>query len=470
MQPSLVFVVPAFNAAGTVGETIRSVLAQTRGDVGAVVVDDGSSDETGAVAARAAAADPRVRLVRQENRGLAGARNRGVAELLGGMYAGPVCFLDADDVVSPRYAAVMLDALGENDAVACACRMAGPRLEDVGWVIRSGDHDLRADRMLEFNPLAVGAVTVRLETLVRLGLIGPRGVKKPGPFDSTLTVHEDWDLWLRLTAAGARWSPVVSEPLFTYRMLAGSMSGALEKMFDVGVRVIERAPVDARLKPGALRRWAIRHVARAAARGDVQLTRLFAARVAGTWSDEDLETLAGALRWALCQEHQTGPACVTPEQESAWRARAVEFFAGMPRVERVLSRLRFTESRWTRVADAFLDRLEGGATGVIYGMGRNGRDLIAAVEGVLERCMAGRPRGALPRMAWVDDDPSAEAPTLLGRTVPRLRPDALTERHIVVVTPERRGEILAQLQARGVTARTPEELVQPEALGSRNQD
>jgi glycosyltransferase involved in cell wall biosynthesis len=66
---------PAYNVEPYIGEALRSALAQTFIDLEVIVVDDGSTDGTADVAAGVAAADPRVRLVRQENRGLAGARN-----------------------------------------------------------------------------------------------------------------------------------------------------------------------------------------------------------------------------------------------------------------------------------------------------------------------------------------------------------------------------------------------------------
>lgn len=70
-------VVPAYNAAGTLDETLRSVRAQTHRALDIVVVDDGSTDATAAVAQAHMDADPRVRLIRQANGGVAAARNTG---------------------------------------------------------------------------------------------------------------------------------------------------------------------------------------------------------------------------------------------------------------------------------------------------------------------------------------------------------------------------------------------------------
>src|SRR5215216_3617571 len=76
-------VIPCYNQARFLGEAIESILSQGYSDVEVIVVDDGSTDDTEEVASKYATEDCRVRLIRQENRGLAGARNRGLAEARG---------------------------------------------------------------------------------------------------------------------------------------------------------------------------------------------------------------------------------------------------------------------------------------------------------------------------------------------------------------------------------------------------
>jgi glycosyltransferase involved in cell wall biosynthesis len=90
-------VIPCYNQARFLGEAIESVLSQSYRAFEVVVVDDGSTDNTSEVVARYAGADAGVRLIRQENRGLAGARNRGLAEAEGEY----VVFLDSDDRLLP---------------------------------------------------------------------------------------------------------------------------------------------------------------------------------------------------------------------------------------------------------------------------------------------------------------------------------------------------------------------------------
>jgi len=91
-------IIPAFQAEGTLPGTLRSVLAQTHRDLEVLVVDDGSTDDTRAVAERFAAQDPRVRVLGQANAGVAMARNLAIDEASGAFIA-PI---DADDLWHPR--------------------------------------------------------------------------------------------------------------------------------------------------------------------------------------------------------------------------------------------------------------------------------------------------------------------------------------------------------------------------------
>ncbi len=94
--PLVSVIVPAYNAARFLPESIPSVLAQTWTDFELIVVNDGSTDDT--VACVEAFTDPRIRLVSQANRGLAGARNGGIRAARGSFIA----LLDADDLWHPE--------------------------------------------------------------------------------------------------------------------------------------------------------------------------------------------------------------------------------------------------------------------------------------------------------------------------------------------------------------------------------
>ena len=102
------FVVPAFNAEGTIGRTLDSILRQTDGRYEIIVVNDGSSDNTENICRKYLAENKdRMTYIYQENRGLGGARNRGM-ELASGEY---VSFLDSDDWLMPGYVEKILGQL-----------------------------------------------------------------------------------------------------------------------------------------------------------------------------------------------------------------------------------------------------------------------------------------------------------------------------------------------------------------------
>ena len=90
-------IIPTYNRARKVARAVRSVLAQTHGDVDVIVVDDGSTDETRTLVCDTFGGDARVRYVRQDNRGVSAARNHGIRLVKGDFAA----LLDSDDVWLP---------------------------------------------------------------------------------------------------------------------------------------------------------------------------------------------------------------------------------------------------------------------------------------------------------------------------------------------------------------------------------
>jgi glycosyltransferase involved in cell wall biosynthesis len=117
-MPKVRIVTPCYNAAPYVERTILSVRRQTFADWEYVLVDDGSTDDSAAVVARVIAGDPRMRLVRQANRGVSHARNFGVDALLGA--PDYYVFLDADDLLMPTYLEVMAGHMDAHREVGLA--------------------------------------------------------------------------------------------------------------------------------------------------------------------------------------------------------------------------------------------------------------------------------------------------------------------------------------------------------------
>lgn len=436
MSALVAFVVPAFNAAATLGDTLGSLLQQTGHNWRAIIVDDGSTDRTGEIARRFD--DPRIAVMSQENMGLSGARNVGVRHVLQHATSDLVCFLDADDRVAPGYVGRMIQAIGDADLVPGAFRMVGENMEDVGWTVTPGNHDFSLDRLVHVNPVAPGAVLVRLSSMQRLGVLSSDGQL----FDETLRSAEDWELWLRATAAGARWAPVVDEPLFDYRMRRGSMSDALRTMHESSERVIMRCSSGQR--DAALRGLKLRSAARAIAACDRAFAHEMLASL-GPLQDRDIGVLVGALRYAFMFAECIGPTMAAARWPS-WKSTIEEILADVAALPELLERLCFDADRIPRAAGVFLEQLRPDQIPVLYGVGRNGRSFADAL-----RCI--HPG---TRLAWVDDHEGAEC----ERLGERLSAGELGRAHFVVVTPDEHSDILRVLSTTGARIETIGSLAQ----------
>lgn len=109
-------IVPIFNSAPYLDECVRSILAQTHRDVEAILVDDGSTDDSLAICRRFASEDPRVKVIARANGGVSAARNSGLAAASGEW----VAFVDGDDALHPRFVERMM-AIAESGNADIAC-------------------------------------------------------------------------------------------------------------------------------------------------------------------------------------------------------------------------------------------------------------------------------------------------------------------------------------------------------------
>src|SRR6476661_4282570 len=122
---SISVIIPAYNAARTLAETLESLLVQTFPNWEAIVVDDGSSDETAAIASQFTQKDSRIRVVSQTNQGVCAARNTGIRLAQFDW----LLFLDADDWILPQHLEKMTAALTADstlDAVHCGWSRVAP--------------------------------------------------------------------------------------------------------------------------------------------------------------------------------------------------------------------------------------------------------------------------------------------------------------------------------------------------------
>lgn len=118
-------VVPVYNVAPYVDQCLSSIAAQTLADIEVIVVDDGSTDGSGAICDEWAARDSRFTVVHQPNRGLSAARNAGLDRAT----AEYIQFVDSDDYVSPRYTEELLKAARKT---GCPCAICGNAAQQAG--------------------------------------------------------------------------------------------------------------------------------------------------------------------------------------------------------------------------------------------------------------------------------------------------------------------------------------------------
>jgi glycosyltransferase involved in cell wall biosynthesis len=202
--PLVSVVIPAFNAAKTIVDTVQSALTQSVANLEVIVVNDGSTDATGRIVA--GIDDSRLRCVSQTNRGLPAARNRGITASSGSY----VAFLDSDDLLLPDFLERGLEALRARANPGFAYTDA--------YVLDEATGRLReTSAMAQFDPpipppedSADFLATLMRINFVYVSTIAPRAVLETvGGFNESLRSCEDYDLWLRILVAGyeAAWFP-----------------------------------------------------------------------------------------------------------------------------------------------------------------------------------------------------------------------------------------------------------------------
>ena len=218
-------VIPAYNAAKTISETIDSVRRQTFTDFELIVINDGSSDHTAELVN--AVADDRLQLFSYENGGLPVARNRGIDRASGEFIA----FLDADDLWTPDKLELQLEALQKHPKAGVAYSWTTHMSQDGKVFYASSSVSFEGDVYSEL--LVSNFLTNGSNPLIRRSAI-----ESVGGFDPSLASAEDWEYWLRLAA---QWPfAVVPKSQIFYRHSSTSMSNRVDVTEKYNVIVIER--------------------------------------------------------------------------------------------------------------------------------------------------------------------------------------------------------------------------------------
>jgi glycosyltransferase involved in cell wall biosynthesis len=264
--PVVSIIIPAYNVAAYIRETLDSVLAQTFTSYETIIINDGSPDTAELERALAPYRD-RIVYLKQENRGAAAARNAGLRQARGRY----VAFLDADDWWLENYL---------SEQVAFIESGEGYELVYTDALI-TGDSPLSGRTYMEISP-SHGAVTFEALitqrcNVITSGVLARRdSILDSGMFDEGLRRAHDYDLWMRLARKGARIA-YQRKVLVRYRVHAGNLSGDAIQQTERDLIVYEQTLGRDDLTPEE-RRMLERVIARHRShlnleRGKLQLTR-----------------------------------------------------------------------------------------------------------------------------------------------------------------------------------------------------
>lgn len=227
--PVVSVIIPAYRCARHIGETLDSVFAQTFRDFEVIVVNDGCP-ETGELERVLKAYSGRIRYIKQENAGAAIARNRGVLESDGELFA----FVDGDDHWSPDYLAEQVEFLrkGGFDMVYCDANLIGTN-GPLGQTFM--------DQAPSDGEVSVGSLLdLRCHVITSGTIITRSTFQATGRFENARVLAEDFHLWVRVARSGARIG-YQRKALISYRVSGEGLSGdevsRVERTIDVYRRI-----------------------------------------------------------------------------------------------------------------------------------------------------------------------------------------------------------------------------------------
>jgi len=222
-KPPLVsIIIPAYNAEQYLSQSLESALNQSYQDLEVIVVDDGSTDKSVAIAQEYGS---RVKLFQQRNLGAATARNCGV-KLSKGQW---IAFLDSDDIWAASKIERQLDHCGDLSWSHSDWFFIGHNQDGT---IKGSDRAPKfggdvLSKLIVDNFIGTSTVMVRREVFLEVG-----------GFDDSLRALQDWDLWLRI--ANHYEIAYLPEPLVQYRVRPSSTSRSPRKTKPYHMELIQR--------------------------------------------------------------------------------------------------------------------------------------------------------------------------------------------------------------------------------------
>ena len=218
MKPLVSVIVPMYNAAPFIGDTLESIIASTYRPIEVIIVDDGSTDESLCLAQFFAQHQPEVQVLTQANAGVSAARNHAIRAAQG-EYILPV---DADDKISNTYIEHAVAAMNEQvRVVGCRAQFFGAQQGE--WKLA----DYSPERLARMNMIHISSLFRRADW------------KRVGGFCEEEIYREDWDFWLSIMELGGEYVRLDEIGLF-YRVQKNSRRHTAKAQKRVIVDAINR--------------------------------------------------------------------------------------------------------------------------------------------------------------------------------------------------------------------------------------
>ena len=230
-MPKISVIMPVYNVENYVARSIESVLRQSFTDFELILIDDGGKDNSLAICQ--SFKDPRVRIISQANRGLAGARNTGIRNAAGKYIA----LLDSDDLWHEDKLSRHIEHLDADPAVGVS--YSGSLFIDetdasMGLSMRPKLTQVETPHIFCRNPVGNGSAPVfRREVFSDIAFpYSVNGITEWAYFDETFRFGEDIECWMRI-ACNTKWKfEGIEGDLTLYRIVSGGLSANTTKMYE----------------------------------------------------------------------------------------------------------------------------------------------------------------------------------------------------------------------------------------------
>ena len=232
-------IVPVYKVEKYIAQTIQSVLNQTYTNFELLIIDDESCDRSIEICRRFA--DPRIRIISQKNRGLAGARNTGIRHAQGDYLA----FLDGDDLWLPEKLAQHIKHLESSPHVGVSfsrSQFIDSQGQSLGIFQMPKLKDITSAHLLCRNPIGNGsAPVIRREVMEEIKFQDHlHGMEEDFYFDEHFRQSEDIECWLRISAQTSWEIEGIPEALTLYRVNEEGLSANVLKQLDSWEQMITK--------------------------------------------------------------------------------------------------------------------------------------------------------------------------------------------------------------------------------------